>query len=88
MIKFINNILNIQQFTESPHPYLLPNFLDLFSWSMPFVIEKVTEILYHIIKPNKKYSQKNNDMPFELMDKKKLLEALLEKQKKDIEENI
>ena len=55
---------------------------------MPFVIEKVTEILYHIIKPNKKYSQKNNDMPFELMDKKKLLEALLEKQKKNIEENI
>ena len=56
VIKFLNNTLNIQQFSESPHPYLLPIFLDLFSWSVPFLAEKVSEMLFHIIKPHQHYN--------------------------------
>eukprot|EP00357_Protocruzia_adherens_P011762 CAMPEP_0115012316 /NCGR_PEP_ID=MMETSP0216-20121206/24649_1 /TAXON_ID=223996 /ORGANISM="Protocruzia adherens, Strain Boccale" /LENGTH=470 /DNA_ID=CAMNT_0002381319 /DNA_START=932 /DNA_END=2344 /DNA_ORIENTATION=+ len=51
IIKFENNTLNIQQFTYTEHPYILPNFLDIFSWSIPFVSEKIVEIMQSIVKP-------------------------------------
>lgn len=42
--------------------------------------------MFHLIKPNEKYD--GNDMPLEMMDRRKLIEQLVETTKKMTSENM
>ena len=44
--------MNIKQYKDVEQPFNLPNGLDLFSWSLPFLADKIGEMMDHLLKKN------------------------------------
>jgi serine/threonine-protein phosphatase 2B catalytic subunit len=57
-----NERMNIKQYKDVDHPFHLPNNIDLFSWSLPFIGEKISDMLTHIITQNEEFSPKKVPM--------------------------
>jgi serine/threonine-protein phosphatase 2B catalytic subunit len=45
-----NNNLQLKQYQETEGPFRLPDNLNLISWSLPFLAEKVASMLYNILR--------------------------------------
>lgn len=45
ILEIHNKLLQIRQFHSVDHPYILPNFMNAFTWSLPFVFDKVSDIV-------------------------------------------
>lgn len=41
--------MSIKQYDQVDHPYHLPDQIDVFTWSMPFVADKVMSLLTNIL---------------------------------------
>ena len=68
-----NDKMNIKQYKDVPTPFHLPNDMDLFKWSVPFLMEKVSDMLFHLASKNAKIDP-IKDEEIEKVDLSKLLE--------------
>ena len=50
VIKLNQNNLDVDQFKFTPAPYILPSYMNLFEWSLPFVSEKIIDIYSELYK--------------------------------------
>jgi serine/threonine-protein phosphatase 2B catalytic subunit len=55
--------LSLKQYGESEPPYRLPDNIDVFSWSIPFLSEKVVSMIVNLAK-------KGDDMPDDVEETK------------------
>jgi len=49
ILKYDGKIFNIRQYNSVTHPYYLPKFMNVLDWSLPFVGEKIADLLMAVL---------------------------------------
>ena len=75
-----NDKMNIKQYKDVSHPFHLPQEMDLFKWSVPFLMEKVSDMLTYLT--NKHIKDPVQDDEVERVDLDQLLKEQAELAKK------
>ena len=78
-----NDKMNIKQYKDVTHPFHLPQEMDLFKWSVPFLMEKVSDMLVYLT--NKHIKDPVQDEEVEKVDVNQLLDEQAEMAKKALE---
>lgn len=74
--------LSLKQYEETEPPYRLPDNMDVFSWSVPFLAEKVTNMLFNLVKKNQSDIVTDDVVDLEKVLKEKTPEESIEEEKK------
>ena len=74
--------LSLKQYEETEPPYRLPDNMDVFSWSVPFLAEKVTNMLFNLVKKSQSDLVTDDVVDLEKVLKEKTPEESNEEEKK------
>ena len=85
-----NDKMNIKQYKEVEQPFHLPGQLDLFSWSLPFLIDKIGEMMDNLLRMNSlvKQDEINKSRRSSVKDFNKIIHELEDEQKKQEEQKF
>jgi len=85
-----NERMNIKQYKEVEQPFHLPDNMNLFSWSFPFLVDKIAEILDYVIRKNTVVSQKEIEQMYKRDDKDfdTMIDSLINDQVEEDEKHI
>ena len=78
-----NDKMNIKQYKDVQHPFHLPQGMDLFKWSVPFLMEKIGDMMEHLMK---KSSANELQSKSDSVDDTDVQAILAEQQKEQTEE--
>ena len=56
-----NDKMNIKQYKDVQHPFHLPQGMDLFKWSVPFLMEKIGDMMEHLMKKSRANELQSKD---------------------------
>lgn len=73
------NVMNIKQFSAVEHPYNLPNFGNVISWSFPFVAEKLVDFVTALRKIELEEEEEELDQQAKSTEEKHVLDEVAQR---------
>ncbi|MCQ2821493.1 MAG: metallophosphoesterase [archaeon] len=69
IVKFNQNKITVKQYNFTQHPFVLPDYMNVFHWSIPFISEKISEMFCDLIKTDIPPEKLKTDEGSEVIDK-------------------
>ena len=82
--------MNIKQYKDVEQPFHLPGNLDLFSWSLPFLVDKIAEMMDYLLMKNNLVSKQEiiSSRKSSVVDFQKIIKELNDEKNKQDNERL